>query len=533
MVKIKQNNIQIGDKLIPIVVEDDKIYYPISYIYTNILLKNKPNIKDLKENGYTDIVKFKINFDKIGGGGIQLTNCVSEADLIKILSNLNLGCLADERLQQVNLLLEYLNQPLIDDAPKFIDNYNYENLDNYTEYEKGCISMILQKHKNIKWQKCIKCNKYYPYHENFFIADNRKSNLDSRCRSCVGHGCRILHDDDKLNNIHSLYGESIYLTYKNHTTIDIYNHYIENNLCEYPEIIKNKDDYLIIIKQLYDDGKINKNDITLNYLINEFRLLGLKTCLKSNEIYKYLFGNIPNEYPWKYKNYRLPKLNIDMAKIIFDNYIKENNININDVYNLDYGEIIKKSRLTQFQHDILSFAMDYHDNKYPAYKFNIGSTNYWKDKEHRDRALKYLIEEDMKLKLEKIPLYLTITSIQNIGTKTMYGVLKRNYDSLFEWVNEVYPDVFDPKDFDINYMRNEFDSIDENTINDILRDNFDNVLYNPKHTKNTIKLLGKIPDWFIFTTTGVTIVEYFGMWDKKKGVYNSRTKDYIDRKSVV
>lgn len=171
--------------------------------------------------------------------------------------------------------------------------------------------------------------------------------------------------------------------------------------------------------------------------------------------------------------------------------------------------------------------MEYYENKYAAYKFKTSSVNYWKKRENRNKALKYLIEEDMCLEIEKIPLYLTITSMRNIGKTTMYTVLKNYYSGLYEWVNEVYPDIFDPKDFDINYMRNEFDSIDEHTIDEILRDNFDNVLYNPKHNEHTIKLLGKIPDWFVFTAAGVIIIEYFGLWAKKRGMYNSRTRDYI------
>ena len=267
-------------------------------------------------------------------------------------------------------------------------------------------------------------------------------------------------------------------------------------------------------------------------LKNKYKLNNINNFLIQEDVYNFLFPNkLPRQYPWLYPKY-IPSesFTINEAKNIFDNYVKENNIKIIDIYSFDYYKIEKNARIgKKYYSDILNFVMNYYDNKYPAYKFNIKSVNYWKEKEHRDRALKYLIENDMRLEIEKIPLYLTITSIRNIGTATMYNILKKYYDSLFEWVDEIYPNVFDPKDFDINYMRDEFDSIEESIVNDILKDNFDNVLYNPKHNEHTIKLFEKIPDWFIFTATGVIIVEYFGLWAKERGMYNSRTRDYIIR----
>lgn len=526
----KQDNIKIGDILLPEIKYKDDVYYPLTYVFKKVLLKNKQSVNALKKRGYEEyLTQFKVNFN-FNNGGIHSTYCISKVGLIELLKTSNIGGLTVEQKKGMNSILEYFDLHLIDEEPRFLDNVNYENDNTYTEFEKDCIKETLKLDNNLQWQRCKNCGKYYPLYNNFFPLNNRGKNYGTICNTCIQNGdtTKIIHPDSILNHTFKTYGYQTYLDFKNHNVIGIYNHYLNANLSDYPKIINNKNDFLTIITYLYSSEKINKDEITITYLINEHKLKNITKYLRSNDIYKHLFGNHPWQYPWHYKNFKLSSRTIDEACIIFNNYLKEKDIQIEDIYNFDYYDIARKSRIGKsYYSDILAFVMRYYDDKYPAYKFNIASVNYWKKKENRVMALKYLIEEDMKLEIEKIPLYLTITSIRNIGTTTMYTVLKNYYSGLYEWVNEVYPNVFDPKDFDINYMRNEFDSIDEHTIDEILRDNFDNVLYNPKHNEHTVKLVGKIPDWFIFTTTGVIVVEYFGLWVKKRGMYNSRTRDYI------
>ncbi len=524
----KQKNIRIGDKVLIEIDYNNLKYYPISYTYKNILLKSKQQASKLIKDGY-EVQQFKIDFG-YGTGGVQKSQCISKEGFMDLLKKSNVGGFGVEQKKGMNLLLDYFNMELINEYPRFLDYFDYVNSDKYDEFEKDCIEETLKLDNSLKWQLCKDCEKYYPLHTNFFANNKRDSLMRTVCRNCINTDIRhrIRHPDNYLNNIYNKYSEEIYVLHRDNDIVGIYNHYIQNNLKSMPKILNNKESYLKIIEYLYDNKKLNKDNITFSLLINKYKLKSISCYLSSDEVYNYLFGDHPRRYPWIYKKFSLTNPTYFEIIIIFNNYLDEHNIKIVDIYNFDYYNIIKKSGLAGcYGGDSLRFVMNYYDNKHPAYKFNIASVNYWKEKENRIRALKYLIEEDMRLELEKIPLYLTITSIRNIGTTTMYTVLKNYYSGIFEWVNEVYPDVFDPKDFDINYMRNEFDSIDENTIDDILRDNFDNVLYNPKHNKHTIKLLGKIPDWFIFNTTGVTIVEYFGLWAKKRGMYNSRTRDYI------
>jgi len=165
------------------------------------------------------------------------------------------------------------------------------------------------------------------------------------------------------------------------------------------------------------------------------------------------------------------------------------------------------------------------DNKYSAYKFNIVGNKYWDLQENRIKALKYLIEEDMKIPIEKIPLYLTLENLRK-HSNTMRHILKKYYNNnLWLWVNEVYPGKFIEEDFNITVIRNIFDSAEEHIIHDILISKFKNVIYNQRNTKNTITIAGMQPDWFVFTDNGVWVIEYFGI-DVDYGEYNKRISDY-------
>ena len=54
------------------------------------------------------------------------------------------------------------------------------------------------------------------------------------------------------------------------------------------------------------------------------------------------------------------------------------------------------------------------------------------------------------------------------------------------------------------------------------------MIYNPNNTDRTIKIEGKVPDWFVFGTDKCYIVEYFGLIINRD-VTNSRVNDYKER----
>jgi hypothetical protein len=172
--------------------------------------------------------------------------------------------------------------------------------------------------------------------------------------------------------------------------------------------------------------------------------------------------------------------------------------------------------------------MNLFENKYAAYKFNIASINYWKVKENRIRALKYLIEDDLKIPIEKVPLYITKMCLQR-NARTLYNLLyfKKYYSNLFEWIEECYPSKFVKADFEINKYRDQYDSNDELVIDYILKDKQINAIYNSRKYENPICINGMYPDWIAPTENGCYIIEYFGLYVYRNE--NSMIDDYVKR----
>jgi len=407
-------------------------------------------------------------------------------------------------------------------------------VEKYNENIRDCIAYVLGEDSEVVWQKCTKCNNYYPYHINFFGENQHAGKeypLNTVCKSCAqwDHNrskVYIKGIDSELNNIYNTYGEDVYITYRDHKVLEIYEHWKSKNKNKLPKVINNIDDKLFIIKHMYNQGKFSSFDDITDTSIRNVCGFGLNG-INLKELYSYIFNVGINEYKNIVNDFA-------GAKIIIDKYIVDNNIIIKDKYKYSYHDIIRKCSLTGFfarfyNNDLLELIMQYYDYQYPAYKFEGGFKKYWEKQENRIKALKYFIEEDMKIELEKVPLYITLTALRDKGTSTMYYVCKKYYKSLFDWVNEVYPDRFDPKDFDIHYVRNNFDSIEEAEVHDVLKKKFKYVIYNPNNTDRTIKIDGKVPDWFVFTKNKCYIVEYFGLSMDRNTSHNSRIEDYRER----
>jgi len=515
---------------IPILIDKDNIYYyPISYVSEKILLRkgsllnNKERRKKFKE--YLQFQYIDYGWDT---GGLHETLCISEEGLKLLLQDLKLGRMDKKQKENLNLLLEHLRLPLVDTKERFKNNITNKELKQHNKFVQHSINEVLQKEQLVTYQKCTKCNKYYPHTKDFFSSSvYMKNNVGTICKKC-NSGNNISIEDKNLDYIYKKYGEKAYFDCLSDNIKIILNYYQRTKDKKFLKYIESKENYIKIIKLLYQEGKITKDNLTQDYLKNEIGIYNINNYINIEEIYQCLFGNHHREYPWHYKNYMFNNMTFDEAKIIFNNYLKENNIIINDIFNFDYSDVCYKCRLkTKILKDILSFVVKYYDYKYPGYKFNIKSVNYWDNKENRIRDLKYLIEKDFKIPIEKIPLYLTLTSIRNIGTNTLYNVLKKYYKSLFDWVNECYPNRFIPTDFNINYSRKEFDSMEEQQIDDLLNHRFKSVYYNHRENNEAIKINGMIPDWIVFTDNHCWLIEYFGLYVFDKD--SRRVKDYVEK----
>jgi len=529
-----QEEIIINNVSVPIIKKEGGRWYPISYIGSKVLLKDLSPAQ-LRQNGYGKYFKeFKINFGKTTGGTLN-TYCISEEGLKVILSNSKIGRLSVDQKKAMNGLLEYLGMELIIEDERFVKSISEKDILEYSEYIQDCIQDVLNENPNILWQRCGKCGKYYPYHVNFFRENPHAGNsypLYTFCRDCKWTEGRsrdwIRRNDNELSVIYRKYDNQIYRIYKDYNIIEIYNHWIKSDGIVFPKIINNEKDKILIIKYCYENGYFEDyDDITSKaiYKICKFRVDG-------NDFIKRIQEELFGHYS---KNGMEYIDDIETARKIFFKYLYNNNINIKepDIYSYNYMELFKNSKIRGYYSRngkcTLGLVMDLFENKYPAYKFNLHPGKYWDDKDHRVISLKHLIEEDMKIPLEKIPLYLTLENLRK-NSSTLRNVARKYYkNNLWKWVNEVYPDKFIEEDFNIAVIRNVFDSAEEHVIHDILKSKFNNVIYNQRNSDNTITINHMQPDWFIFTNNGVWVVEYFGI-DIEHGNYNERI-DYYQKKT--
>ena len=119
----------------------------------------------------------------------------------------------------------------------------------------------------------------------------------------------------------------------------------------------------------------------------------------------------------------------------------------------------------------------------------------------------------------------------------MYHVFRKYYTNLFDWVNECYPNQFEYSDFNTGIKRNEFDSVEEMAVNDILKDKFGKrLIYNIGDMENRFNFCNTKyqPDWIVVNDRPI-VIEYFGVFKERDKCnttmlmdYNEKTNNKID-----
>ncbi|WP_299831327.1 hypothetical protein [uncultured Metabacillus sp.] len=534
-----QKEVLIGDIVVPIIEDGGDKYYPISYVSDKVLLRKGNVILQSNYETYKDKIKiFTLDYSFINGG-IQEVKCVNEQGLKDVLKKSKIGRLNVEQRKAMNILLRYLNVEQVSEDEQFINCISEDELNNYSLFIKDAIVDVLKEYPNTKFQRCSKCNTYYPLHENFFKLNlNSSKEFDTYCRDCNRWDENRARDfvrrnDMYLSRINMKYGEETYKIFRDHKVIDIYLFYIDN-LNTIPPIIKNKEDYLEIIKYIINKDKLNIYDISSFAEFNKkYRLQAINNLLSMNELYTDILGDLYYLEAWKYKQsvFKHIELTYEIANKVFDNYINKFNIKIDDMFKFNYDEICKKAGIRSLTDgNILYFIVQYNDFKYPGYKYKTVSPNYYKEEKNLLFDLKWLIVNDMKLQVEKIPLYLTNYTLTKKARSLYNYIVVNDNGNLFHWINKIYPDQFTELDFDVNFHRNEFDSLEEARINDLLEEKFENVIYNKrKGSRSLINIDSMQPDWIIVSKSGCWFIEYFGMYIERQKDNSTRIKDYIDK----
>ncbi len=545
-----QKQIVINEVVIPIIEEGGETWYPVSYIGDKVLLKTlTPN--QLIKNKYEKYIRqFYIDYGE-HTGGIQFTYCISEKGLKQILLNCKIGRLSVEQKKAMKKVCSFIGLNLdIDTEEKIIDSYSKTEWSKYDFWLRECIKSVLSANPEVKWQRCSKCGKYLPYNSCFFPKEVNKSNkqpLRSICNECSN--LRVYHyGDKKYTEVYYDGGRILYDVFRitNGNVYIIYDLYNDGIISKFPSILHNSVHVINIINKYYRKQLLdNINDISISYLSQLTKIpekyISMKAIEKTiissfrkEEILKSKIKNDTNKIKSHGVKKIIKKMSFEDAKEMIKSYLHENNIIIKDVYNYNYDELFEKAKVKWYvlkiEKDKLGFVMKYFDNQYAAYKFkSIIGQKYWKDRDNADRAMKYFIEQDLKLSIDKIPLYITKNNL-HIKCSTLYNILydKRFDNCLFDWINRIYPNKFIEEDFSVGLIRNKFDSMEEQLIDKLLRDRFKNVVYNNRHGDNAVAVLHMQPDWFVFTDNNIYIVEYFGI-ALSNTKYNQRISDYIER----
>lgn len=516
----EQTSIMLEGVVIPIIVEEGVEYYPISYLSEKILLRkgniiSKENFKDYGDG----VKKFSIIF---GEKNIQEANCVTRECLIKRLENTHAGRLSTIQRKMQNHLHRHLNIEVLSDKEHSIDYpVNFDNIDVFTSHN---IKETVKAAPETIFQLCTRCDNHLPLNNRFFRLDNRTSKGYYKiCLVCEGKHSFYKSLDDDEDKIREVSLE-LFNDYLNNKYIKVY---CDDRLRFLPKKYENKEIYLKLIKHLVSANKISLDDLTASNLYKFHKLSAIRDFFTTNEIHFALFGEDSFYYPWIYPHIKRGKLySFELAKKVFDNYLSTYNIKIDDKFSFKYGDIIIKAKIRI--NDFLGFVVYYNNHKHAGYKYKMQSTNYYKNNNNLLFDLKYLIEEDMKIEVDKVPLYLTKTHLMKNVVSIYNFIVTKSNRTIYDWINDLYPDKFTPLDFDINYYRDSFDSIEEAQVHEVLCENLENVLYNARNTKRTIKVSNMQPDWVVIGKEKCWFIEYFGMYVDNGG-YNTVTKYYTDK----
>ena len=527
---MRQDSVYINKIEVPIIKIDGEEWFPVSYLTTKVLLRSgKSGLmnKSNKEKFNQHLNKYSIQF---GNTNVQESNCISKTGLIELLIHTRIGRLSNEQRLAQNELHKYLGIELLPVGEQDSNEYKngwYDENDAYTnEIIKNELTI-----DNPDWiRMCSKCNGHFPLTSRFFSIDSRADKGFTKiCKVCSGKYELFAHQNV---DILLLKKQDLFEFNREESLFEIYDAYRNKKLTRLPNYYENKESYEMIIKELYKRGELTEYNLTYDYISKKCRLSGISRYMDIVDIYKLLFGEDFYLYTWKYPKFifKSLKLTTEIANQIIKNYIKEHKITITDKFKYNYDQLFRNCKITNITNgDILGFVVQLYEYKYAGYLFKISSHSYYRNEKNLLFDLKYLIENDMKLDISKIPLYLTRNMLHK-KSNSLYGyIVTKGNGSLYEWIDKLYPNQFIEADFEINAHRNEFDSDKEMYIHEVLCENFKNVIYNQKHTNRTIILDGMIPDWLVITEHGVYIVEYFGLYEERQYGISSRVTDYIDK----
>lgn len=521
----------VGGVSIPTVIADEVLYYPVSWITTKVLLRTNKNglIHTRNRDKYKEHLKnFSIKFTL---DSAQVCKCISEEGLKLLLSRTQQSRLTSDQKKMQNHLHSYLGLSLLPiDYEVDIDHYNEEWIKENDDYTNEIIEYEINNNEGITFRQCAKCMKHYPLTSRFYSPDERRpKGMLTTCVICNGKRKLFKHFDSDKEQAREESTE-LYDALKLDHVEKTYQAFIDKKIKRLPDSFITKKNLFKIIDYLVKNEKVDMYNFTRQELTKSHRLNRFSPLFNLTDIYAHFFGEDYYLEPWKYPKFSFSDINLTykLANKVLNSYMEKFNVDSSDPLTLDYSELLRVSKLSKLSHDALYYAVQYNDFKYAGYQFKTNGVNYYKEDANIIFDLKYLIEKDMKIEINKIPLYLTKYVLQKKCLTLYHQIVTKKKQSIYYWINRLYPNKFIEADFDINPYRTKFDSDIESFVHEVLKSEIPNLIYNPRDSEHTIKINGKVPDWFAFTDSGVYIIEYFGLYsDKYSG--SSRVNMYIKK----
>lgn len=525
-----QKTVYLEDIAIPVIYEEKHTYYPVSFIEKHVLLREKGSfaagVKAVNK------VKFKIDFTQ-WGGGIQTANCLSEATLIERLKRTQTRRFRDDQINQQNKLHRYLKITELETSEFEWNYYDINWLKELDNHSSKIVERFIELNEDMKSRKCKDCNRIFPLADKFFYREtNNRELFSNSCILCRSKSKRFASDDGYENYLTRVNPELLPL-YLQKDYLGLYEEYKNKSINKLPEEACTKEFLKMLVMSLYEKKLIDESNLTRTMLKKNFRLdINKFEKTSITELYQWLYGDLFYLEKWLYPRYAFSskiKLTRELASEIFNGYLLCYGIEIDNPSEFDYYKIINACGLTGSLGTLFSglgeFFVFYWNGKHAGYEFRELGNYYRTNDNNLLFDFKYLVEKDMKIEIGKIPLYVT-KGLLHRNYRNIYNFMRSDGRSLYYWFDILYPDKFIETDFTIGRYRNEFDSIEEQQVDDVLREYFNNVVYNYNSSEQVVELKGKRPDWFIMTEKGIWLVEYFGMYIEKQK-YNPIIASYI------
>ena len=511
---MESKQIELDGVIIPYCTNDEGVdYYPIKYIMEQLLLKSSGQLHK-KENLKPFIKRYIIDFS-FKGTTEQECYCVNKDGWLEYLLNIRKNKNKDEiKIKRLKIFHKFLGL-----------EYKDETISEYNSYTLRCIENFKAKSPKVKDKQCVKCERIFPSSYYFFTPNNRsKCGITNVCKNC--NGVNWENDNKEEKYIYETFGLEGFEYYMN-DRIDFYRNYALNNnkinknlnLNKVTDENLQKEIIMKVAKDMFDKKIIQPQNLCVRevHKLSNIKLHGWSK-IKNNELIEYCTeGDCKIRY-WLYPKYNIYNMTLDQSFLIFKTYILDNVV-IDNILEYDYYfDLTRLSRINAiFKNKIcesaLEFIVKFYNNEYPGYKFKLKSSNYYKNKENCIFDMKYFIEKDLNIPIEKIPLYVTKYSLSKKANQLYYALRENGYyHNLFDWINDCYPNKFIEADFNINPYRSQFDSLEESQVDEQLRMRFNNVIYNPRDEEYKIEIMGMIPDWIIMTEKGCYLTEYYGMY---------------------